>query len=73
MKMAMAKRGDAGNMNRRKKKWLKLLGRRQMTLQEEYDLSFFGFIVNIYSRIFARKMRDYLKMYMSYSLNPEEK
>ncbi len=44
-----------------------------MTLQEEYDLSFFGFIVNIYSRIFARKMRDYLKMYMSYSLNPEEK
>lgn len=44
-----------------------------MTLQEEYDLSFFGFIVNIYSCIFARKMRDYLKMYMSYSLNPEEK
>ena len=69
----MTKRGDAGNMNRRKKKWLKLLGRRRMTLQEEYDLSLFGFIVNIYSRIFARKMRDYLKMYMSYSLNPEEK
>ena len=44
-----------------------------MTLQEVYDLSFFGFIVSIYSRILARKMRNYLKMYMSYSPNPEVK
>ena len=44
-----------------------------MTLREVYSLSLAGFLVNIYSRIFTRKTRDHLQMYMSYFPNPEVK